>query len=1032
MAKVQQTPPRMAENNFMAKAASSDIPTASAAVAATSSPSFSPSSTSLHGNWVTTPLIPRKSPERGSNKSGLARVRQGHHKATQSLDLAKFKALEVERLAIARSPLASSAADSSIRENIPRFGILEVARKHESEKLDKNEEAESPSVAPVQAESYERIQVAKADQSPASLLLARRGHTRAAQSMSPTRHEVLTHALQKVPSPASSRSVSPRRKPVDYSGGDDEADTAVAKLKILSLEIPPPSRSAAASPTFDTTPLTPKRQASPLQEPTLAPEQVLVPVSSPKHRRSESQALLNFAADNKDTASNVARLHKSRCSVLDAEDDHETQLEWAAEALRLVHQRQRRQRQLDAAQRQTMATESRPLPSSKHAGDADLQQDALDIVVRLVHLNNARALYISGTLNEFGVNGYTHNGSEAIRCYKTAAALGYARAHYRLGLNYERAGDLTRARTCFERGAAHDDAACLCKLATMMLSREAGFLRDVDKALACIHLAALAADHEAPQGAYLFGLLLAGETRFDVNESELPRDLDGAVAFLARAAQLGHAGAQTRLGKAYEEAELDLPLDALLSLEMYGLAAEQGDEHADLAVSKWLLAGSDDGSVAKDEHGALVHAELAALRHLPSAQFALGYFAEVGIACEQSTHLAHRWYALAAKNGSSEANERLEGLSRSLTLTRKEHEEHIESKIHERRRTLRMSARAAGRIRHRAQMSISGFAQAQGNPYKVVGTLDSIDEARPLPVPQTLLREHRRNRSEFQHPAARPRSDSAADRERDRARADTLARLMEGSPPGREADAVDGKKELRLPMTDMSRVHIWSGEADVDATADSMSGLLSPQQLSPRVAPSDIATLRGKNSPRPESSVSNILPYRLDTASQAWQVQPRHRAPLQSPHHLHTHMQQQQQQLMPSAIFDLSSSVYSSDGGGGRRQPSPSRHGHGRGSSAYAFHGHARMQTSYEIASVVEDDHRSRPSTSATTLTNCPTSSSSSTTSYTELHDPPISAPHTPHTLSVTSSQPAKKQALTFEEMGIPIASKKESECTIM
>jgi TPR repeat protein len=61
------------------------------------------------------------------------------------------------------------------------------------------------------------------------------------------------------------------------------------------------------------------------------------------------------------------------------------------------------------------------------------------------------------------------------------------------------------------------------------------------------------------------------------------------------------------------------------------------------ALSKWYLCGSD-GNFEKNEALAVTFAEKAAARSLPSAEFALGYFREVGINGPIDLDQAKRWY----------------------------------------------------------------------------------------------------------------------------------------------------------------------------------------------------------------------------------------------------------------------------------------------------------------------------------------------------------------------------------------------------
>ncbi len=66
-----------------------------------------------------------------------------------------------------------------------------------------------------------------------------------------------------------------------------------------------------------------------------------------------------------------------------------------------------------------------------------------------------------------------------------------------------------------------------------------------------------------------------------------------------------------------------------------------------MALSKWFLCGSE-GAFEKDEGLAWVFAERAANQGLPSAEFAMGYYAEVGVGGPIDVVKAIDWYRKAS------------------------------------------------------------------------------------------------------------------------------------------------------------------------------------------------------------------------------------------------------------------------------------------------------------------------------------------------------------------------------------------------
>jgi hypothetical protein len=117
---------------------------------------------------------------------------------------------------------------------------------------------------------------------------------------------------------------------------------------------------------------------------------------------------------------------------------------------------------------------------------------------------------------------------------------------------------------------------------------------------------------------------------------------------LERAAFLHFAPAQYKLGHVYEFALAPFPFDALLSVQYYSLASQQGEVEADMTLSKWSLCGAE-GAFDKDENLAFTFAEKAAQKGLPSAEFAMGYYKEVGVGGSKDFETARMWYQLVSR-----------------------------------------------------------------------------------------------------------------------------------------------------------------------------------------------------------------------------------------------------------------------------------------------------------------------------------------------------------------------------------------------
>ena len=364
-------------------------------------------------------------------------------------------------------------------------------------------------------------------------------------------------------------------------------------------------------------------------------------------------------------------LESAREAVL-ASNDPEVQLTWAQDALawaEIAHTSETRVALTERPRSQT--------PRIEHL----LRTDAKKVVEFLAQQHHPKAEFLRGISLEFGKFGERMDKKEAFYAYKRAVDRGYARAQYRIGMLFESANEAQKAIKYYERGADAGDSASQYRLGMMMLLGQLGYRQDYEQGLRLVSISALTADENAPQGAYVFGMLQARElAQLTVPDQYLPRDINDARINIEKAAYLGFAKAQVRMGAAYELSDLSCDFNPALSLHYNNLAARQGDADAEMAISKWFLCGHE-GIFEKNEEMACKYAKRAASSELPTAQFAMGYFNEVGIHVPTNLKEAREWYSKAAANGNKDAQARIEGISRSKTLSRKDHEQIALSKI---------------------------------------------------------------------------------------------------------------------------------------------------------------------------------------------------------------------------------------------------------------------------------------------------------------------------------------------------------------
>lgn len=159
--------------------------------------------------------------------------------------------------------------------------------------------------------------------------------------------------------------------------------------------------------------------------------------------------------------------------------------------------------------------------------------------------------------------------------------------------------------------------------------------------------------------------------QINVPERYLPMSIPDARFNIEKAAYLGFAKAQAKMGSAYELCQLGCEFDPTLSLHYNALAARQGEAEAEMAISKWFLCGYE-GLFEKNEDLAFKYALRAASSSLATAEFAMGYFYEIGMHVPVDLNKAREWYVKAADHGNKDAAGRIDGISRSKTL-KKDH-----------------------------------------------------------------------------------------------------------------------------------------------------------------------------------------------------------------------------------------------------------------------------------------------------------------------------------------------------------------------
>ena len=307
-----------------------------------------------------------------------------------------------------------------------------------------------------------------------------------------------------------------------------------------------------------------------------------------------------------------------------------------------------------------------------------------------------------------------------------------------------------------------------------------------------------------------------------VPEQYLPLNINGARYNIEKAAYLGFAKAQTKMGAAYELCQLGCDFDPALSLHYNNLAARQGEPEADMAISKWFLSGHE-GVFRKSEELAFTYAQRAAQAGLPTAEFAMGYFYEIGIYAPANLKEARSWYSKAAEHGNKDAAARIEGITRSKTLSRKDHESIAMAKIQSQRASQKGNrpdrlGSAAGRMSTMSNEVVN--MPNLPRPYPDNGNLAPYPTSNgPTPRPPSV------NALAYQNPDLRPVSGLGMN---PNVRPISVGGMVADGNYGRPIISVMGNQRPYSTIADMG-----SGRGNGDPTVRIVSSGPGPQSYRP-------------------------------------------------------------------------------------------------------------------------------------------------------------------------------------------------------
>ncbi|KAK0618310.1 hypothetical protein B0T17DRAFT_495760 [Bombardia bombarda] len=304
-------------------------------------------------------------------------------------------------------------------------------------------------------------------------------------------------------------------------------------------------------------------------------------------------------------------------------------------------------------------------PEATSSSPQDLVREARAILQKLSNNGYPFAQYY---LADGYASGLFSKGKEdynsAFPLFVLAAKHGHAESAYRTALCYEFGWgcrkDAAKAVQWLRTAAAKRHPGAMTRLGKACLSGDLGEKR-YREGVKWLKLATESADTIYNAAPYHLGCLY--ETGYG---DDIFLDESYAAELFTQAADLGNAEANFRMGDAYEHGRLNCPRDPALSVHFYTGAAERGHAVAMMGLCAWYMVGAEP-ILEKDEEEAYEWARKSAELGYVKAEYAVGYFTEMGIGCRRDILEANVWYVKAADSGDGRAKQRLAAIRAAVS-----------------------------------------------------------------------------------------------------------------------------------------------------------------------------------------------------------------------------------------------------------------------------------------------------------------------------------------------------------------------------
>lgn len=334
-------------------------------------------------------------------------------------------------------------------------------------------------------------------------------------------------------------------------------------------------------------------------------------------------------------------------------------------AIFLISTAQEQGLKLDEPARRKSSLKESPHKDGPESSPNELVREAKSILTRLANGGYPFAQYY---LADGFASGLFNKGKEdynaAFPLFVLAAKHGHAESAYRAGLCYEFGWgcrkDPAKAVQFLRTAASKNHPGAMTRLGKACLSGDLGENR-YREGVKWLKRATESADAMYNAAPYHLGVMY--ETGYG---DDIFKDESYAAELFTQAAELGHPEASFRMGDAYEHGKLNCPRDPALSVHFYNGAAERDHPAAMMGLCAWYMVGAAP-ILEKDEEEAYEWARRSAELGFVKAQYAVGYFTEMGIGCRRDILEANVWYVKAADEGDERAKQRLAAIRAAVS-----------------------------------------------------------------------------------------------------------------------------------------------------------------------------------------------------------------------------------------------------------------------------------------------------------------------------------------------------------------------------